>query len=94
MVKYILLATTLFSTNLSADYSAYQEMQQNKKMKSLYSKAREIAIDLERKLNEKIQENEQLKREIEELKDKNKKLKEKLDKYTKSIDTNNSEVEK
>ena len=91
MVKYILLATLLFSTHLSADYSTYQEIQQNKKVKSLYSKAREIAIDLEHRLNQKIKENEQLKKDIKELKKKNSKLRKKLKKYTKSVDINDSE---
>ena len=88
MVKYILLISTLFTINLSAGYSQYQEMKQNQKVKSLYSKAREIAMELENKLKQKIAENKQLKEQMKELRERNLKLQKRLEKY--NIDMNSS----
>jgi len=90
MVKYILLISLLFTINLSADYSKYQEIQQTQKVKLLYSKAREIAIDLENKLNQKTAENKRLQERIKQLKEENQKLREELEEYQKERDTNSS----
>ena len=90
MVKYILLISLLFTTHLCADYSKYQELQQNQKVKSLYSKAREIAINLESRLNQKIEDNKQLKKKVKKLKAKNLELEEELETYKKSRDVNSS----
>jgi cell division protein FtsB len=91
MVKYILLISFFFTTNLFADYSKYQEVQQNQKVKSFYIRAREIAITLENKLNQKLEENKQLKEDIKKLKEKNLKLQRQLERYKKNRDVNSSE---
>jgi predicted nuclease with TOPRIM domain len=93
MVKYILLISSLFTTNIYADYSKYQEMQQSQKVKSLYSRAREIAIELENKLNQKIEDNKQLKNEIKKLREENSRLQKLLKRYEESNSSQNGEAD-
>lgn len=90
MTKYLLILLLILSSYLVADYATYQEAQQTQQIKSLYSKAREVALDLEHKYNKILLENEQLKQEVKELKVKNKELQKELDKCT-NRDSNSSE---
>lgn len=81
MNKYLLVLSLTFSSYLFADYATYQEAQQTLDIKSLYSKARNVAIDLEKKYNKVLSENEQLKKEVQTLKESNLKLQIELEKY-------------
>ena len=90
MIKYILIISLLFTINLSADYSNYQEIQKTQQVKSLYNKAREIAMELDAKLTQQIADNKRLQKEIEKLKEENLKLKKILKKHNIN-DINSSE---
>lgn len=79
MKKYLLVLSLIFSSYLFADYATYQEAQQTLDIKSLYSKARDVALDLEQKYNKVLIENEQLNKEIKALKEANIKLQTELD---------------
>lgn len=78
MIRLMILFSLLFSTFLIADYATYQEAQQVQQIKSLYSKARDVAITLEQKYNQTLLENQALQKQIDELKAENEKLKAEL----------------
>lgn len=93
MTKYFFILSLVLSPYLFADYATYQEAQQSQQIKSLYSKAREVALNLEQKYNQALIENEQLTKEIQELKDKNTKLQAELNKCTNKENNSTKEGE-